>query len=323
MFWPGFDSDRVRKNFLSAERFMECCDQVWSTDRRSSRITDRRRPESGSIVYAKRDHAAHLFQQLKRRRNRVVLVTSESDDGVEPSEVIPAQIAAWFSTNTTHQGVQPLPLGLGNSYCRVTAKADLLADLSGREKKSLLYVNFRPETNPLIRRSLWESFGSSDWEGCCTRHAGNVSQEEYVSSMSSHRFVLCPRGNGIDTHRMWEALYLGTIPVVKYHPALASFHDLPILFVDVLEGLAPGFLEAKYQEMFQNKWNWEKLFMPWWREQFLKAGQKIHSQVPWSEYFKCRLPGRSDNNAKSEQSENWAARKAPQRRGFDASQIQT
>jgi len=286
MSWPGFASDRVRKDFLSAERFMECCDQVWSADQRSSRITDRRRPERGSIVYAKRDHTVPLFQQLKKRRNRVVLVTSESDDGVEPSEVIPAQIAAWFSSNTTHPGVHPLPLGLGNSYCRVTAKADLIADFSGWEKKSLLYVNFRPETNPLIRVPVWESFGSSAWAGYCTRHAGNVSQEEYVASMAAHRFVLCPRGNGIDTHRMWEALYLGVIPILEKNPALEYFSDLPILLLDRLEGLERGFLESKYQVMVSRAWNWEKLFMPWWRQLFLERRQSISTMISWREYFR-------------------------------------
>lgn len=36
----------------------------------------------------------------------------------------------------------------------------------------------------------------------------------YLEELSSHYFCLCPRGNGIDTHRFWEALYLGVIPVI-------------------------------------------------------------------------------------------------------------
>ena len=27
-------------------------------------------------------------------------------------------------------------------------------------------------------------------------------------------FVPCPAGNGIDTHRIWESVYLGAVPVV-------------------------------------------------------------------------------------------------------------
>jgi len=27
--------------------------------------------------------------------------------------------------------------------------------------------------------------------------------------------MICPRGNGIDTHRFWECLYRGVVPIVK------------------------------------------------------------------------------------------------------------
>jgi len=289
MAWPGFTAEQVRTSSLSAERFMDCCDQVWSVDRRSTHPVERRPPLHGSLVYAKRDHVRTLFGALKKRRARVVLLTSESDDCVNAEEQLPPQVAGWFSANSCHPAVKPLPLGLGNSYCSVTAKADLLADFSESPKSSLLYVNFRPETNPGTRGPLWECFGSSRWSGAVTRHAGNVSREEYVSSMAAHRFALCPRGNGIDTHRMWEALYLGTIPVVEKDPALASFADLPILFVDRLSEVTKDFLESKYQEMLSIEWNREKLFLPWWERRFEHEQQKIRGRVPWGVYLGKRF----------------------------------
>jgi hypothetical protein len=45
-------------------------------------------------------------------------------------------------------------------------------------------------------------------------------------------FVISPPGNGIDCHRIWEALYLRTVPVVKYHESFSQFKHLPILFVN-------------------------------------------------------------------------------------------
>ena len=289
MTWPGFTSEQVRSSSLSAERYTTCCDQRWSTDRRSAHPVERRPPLHGSLVYAKRDHMITLFGVLKKRRARIVLVTLESDESVNLGEQFPHQVAAWFSANSCDSTVKPLPLGLGNSYCPVTAKADLLADFSKRPKTSLLYVNFRPETNPSVRLPLWEGFGSLSWKGSITRHAGNVSKEEYVSALASHRFVLCPRGNGIDTHRMWEALYLGTIPVVEKNQALASFSDLPILFVDRLSEVTKNFLESKYQEILSTKWNWEKLFLPWWRRRFEAERQKIGNRVPWGVYLGNRF----------------------------------
>ena len=283
--WPGFDASRVRSEFLSAEQYMNCCDQVWSTDRRSSRETSRTRPCHGTLLYAKRDHVITLFPVLEQRRARVILITAEADESVGLSEKMPPQVAGWFSTNSCDPNVFSLPLGLGNSYCKVTAKADLLATVAGMPKTGLLYVNFRPETNPVIRSPLWESYTAGECEGWVTRCEGNASREEFVHSMASHRFILCPRGNGIDTHRMWEALYAGSIPVVERHPALEAFTDLPILFVDDLGGITRTFLEESYAGMIARDWNWEKLFLPWWQKRFETERRKISLSVPWLEYL--------------------------------------
>lgn len=51
--------------------------------------------------------------------------------------------------------------------------------------------------------------------------AGNVdivqrrmSSIRYASMASKYMFVACPRGNGRDTHRIWESLYRGSVPVM-------------------------------------------------------------------------------------------------------------
>jgi len=40
-----------------------------------------------------------------------------------------------------------------------------------------------------------------------------MEYETYLRSLLGHRWVLCPRGNGVDVHRVWEALLLRCIPV--------------------------------------------------------------------------------------------------------------
>lgn len=41
-----------------------------------------------------------------------------------------------------------------------------------------------------------------------------MSNREISSLSRKFKFVACPRGNGTDTHRFWETLYRGSIPVV-------------------------------------------------------------------------------------------------------------
>ena len=45
-------------------------------------------------------------------------------------------------------------------------------------------------------------------------------------------FVVCPRGNGLDTHRVWEALYLGAIPIVKKSEYFAALRGWPVWIVE-------------------------------------------------------------------------------------------
>ncbi len=45
--------------------------------------------------------------------------------------------------------------------------------------------------------------------------SGRISPEQYSRLAQSFHFIASPRGNGIDTHRFWETLYRGSIPIVK------------------------------------------------------------------------------------------------------------
>jgi hypothetical protein len=60
--------------------------------------------------------------------------------------------------------------------------------------------------------------------------------------------VACPRGNGLDTHRVWEALYLGAVPVLERSPLDPLYSDLPVLLVDSLKGLTRSQLEEAWPQ---------------------------------------------------------------------------
>jgi hypothetical protein len=52
--------------------------------------------------------------------------------------------------------------------------------------------------------------------------------------MSEYSYVAAVRGNGVDTHRLWESLYRGSIPVIKRDLWANSLiqYNLPISLVD-------------------------------------------------------------------------------------------
>jgi hypothetical protein len=291
----SFSSEDVQERFISAEQLMRVCDQVWSADSKAKIAIERRQPRAGSCVYCKVDHLLGLFDQTRQARNFVILISSESDRPITKEFLgrCPPQIAHWFSTNTQakHERLSALPLGLANSYCDITLKAPLIAAHSRpfAERSGWLYVNFRTTSNPSVREPVLHHFRSlrdADW---VTVREARLGFEGFLDEMTSHRFVLCPPGNGVDTHRLWEALYARTIPVALAHPSMNAFRDLPILFVEDFRGLTRDFLAGEYARITSSRWNWQKLFLPWWRDRISEQQEKLkgsRAMLPRGEFLR-------------------------------------
>ena len=54
--------------------------------------------------------------------------------------------------------------------------------------------------------------------------------ELWLSKIKYH-FSVCPPGNGLDTHRVWEDLILGIIPIVKTSPLDTLYEQFPIVIL--------------------------------------------------------------------------------------------
>ena len=45
--------------------------------------------------------------------------------------------------------------------------------------------------------------------------ADKLKFHDYIKKLNDYKFVLCPRGKGTDTHRFWEILLVGSVPIVE------------------------------------------------------------------------------------------------------------
>lgn len=96
----------------------------------------------------------------------------------------------------------------------------------------------------------------------------------YYQKILSSKFMICPRGCGIDTYRMWDCIYLGCIPIVEKYDGYKQFEDLPILFVNHwidIKNLTPNYLEEVYFQMLHKKYNYYKLDINYWKKQILDS----------------------------------------------------
>jgi hypothetical protein len=70
---------------------------------------------------------------------------------------------------------------------------------------------------------------------------GKRSFEDYLKTMAEYRWVVCPRGNGIDVHRVWEALLLGCVPVYvadSRDNVPLVYREFPMIRVATVDDLA-------------------------------------------------------------------------------------
>lgn len=170
----------------------------------------------------------------------------------------------WYAQNAVldHPKLTPIPIGIANKQWPHGNLQTLKAIIDSNIKKELLvYKNFDNNTNIAIRRAI-DFITSRNGIGMSER----VPHKNYLEKMASSLFVISPPGNGIDCHRIWEALYLNCIPVIQRNTCFRSVSDLPILFIDDWNEVTIPFLRNKVTQYIDNKQPKDKLLLSYWRK---------------------------------------------------------
>ena len=224
-----------------------------------------------------------LFERLRdlpQQTFSIIVGKGDYELGDETASQIPDNVARVIAnnTNTDHPRVSYLPMGRDFRSRQLFDRVGPTA-----QKRCLVYCNYSVNTHPR-REEVYErvkEFPFVDFE-----HMGNfldysISRLDFMRRVAGSHFCICPRGNAFDTFRMWDCLYLGTIPIVvreaDYHEQL---NDLPILFLDRYEDfsdLSEDFLRTKYQQMQTTRYNYSKLQLRYWVQPAFDA---IDSSVP-------------------------------------------
>ncbi len=230
--------------------------------------------KQGDILFIKTDYLRSFFSYIYPRiQSPFVLITGNSDytvPGPFSSFLEDSKLLGWYGMNTMgckHPKMHPLPIGFANR-CWDHGDLNVIRWSDQRHhmmpKVITLYMNFLIETHAYERAPLYEKF--KDQPYCVAR--SRLSPAQYLQDLAASKFVLSPRGNGLDCHRTWEALVMGAIPVVITSDLDPLFADLPVLIIKSWDEITEEFLEAKWEEMREKEYRFEKLFADYWFEQF-------------------------------------------------------
>ena len=228
---------------------------------------DKNQLKSGKIIFVKTDYVMIFFHRYyKFLGENVTIITHNSDYEIVKSTdrlINLSKIRKWYAQNTKflHPKLHSIPIGIANPQYP-HGNSELLNKVKDKKlkKENLLYINFTINTNRKIRQEIFQIF--KDRPNDCNK---NLSQEQYLDNLSSSKYCLSPPGNGTDCHRIWEALYLDTIPIVMDNIAFEQFKDLPILFISDWSDVNNNFLNNKYEEISKRKR--DKIYIDFWKNE--------------------------------------------------------
>ena len=218
------------------------------------------------------------------------------------------KILAWFSIHPPKNGHEkffPLPLGIKQeeAYFRKSQEMNsFLKKLRTKAKDKLVYMNISLEQNP-ERQICYKHLVGKDF---CFNRNQQISFEKYLEEMAEYKFAVSPRGWGPDCYRTWEALLVGSIPIVRrsqfdqlitrgcniVDPGQRCtwtssnksqldllYDDLPILVIDDWQELTEDFLQRKYKEITSKTYSLEKLYLKYWQKKIIGTKQKYLRSV--------------------------------------------
>ncbi len=225
-----------------------------------------------SVVFVEGYSLDFFFQSVfPHIKNPFILLTHNSDTsapGHHTAFLNDQKIIHWFGQNSDimdHSKFTAIPIGIANPkwphgdtvvFNRVLNT--IKEQFYNQDQK--LYINFFVKNNRLVRQSLINQFQDNP----LAIFSSQKPLQDYLEDMAKCRYVLSPPGNGLDCHRTWEALLVGSIPVVKTSTLNALYNQLPVIIVDDWAEITEDFLEKKYQSLKTKKMNNEKLFMSYW-----------------------------------------------------------
>jgi hypothetical protein len=256
---------------INGINLQQAANYVWDADRRD----DISSINTNTVIWCKTDYIRLLFEKIKHVNYGVVLITHCSDHSITKDifDSRPTCVRKWFAQNADYEHIDLIPIPIGIENHKGVNKGSSV-DINAIESSSFdfeiknkiinkLYCNFNLHNhhNRLhVSRTLYGSNMAVSGDRC--------SYSSYLQELKKFLFIASPRGNGIDCHRTWEALYCGSIPIVDKHFMYDTYNELPIIQVsswsDVgISMLAPYVHTYKNRDAFNNI---NKIKLTYWIE---------------------------------------------------------
>ena len=256
-----------KQKFISGHEFYKLC--KWSVCPRYPIKFDHNLIQQNDFIFLNLDYFGQFIQMLKTNppANKFILITHNSDQKFSKQHLntIKPYISHMYAINCDFQDllVTAIPLGFVDSKHKPHNKFEEISNKQ-LEKTIKCYMNFAINTNTVKRQECWNTFEAQDW----VINELNISPEDFYTQVARSKYILSPEGTGIDCHRIYESIYLRSIPILKTSELDYFYEKLPVLIVKNWNEVNQEYLDNNYLNLKNKLDEWIQTNSTWTEAKF-------------------------------------------------------
>jgi len=237
--------EKLLPQLISGHEFHRIC--KWSYCPRYPVKVEPNNVKLNDLLFLNLDYFPQFLNGLRQQplSNKIVLITHNSDQKFTEAHfnAISPFVSHIYAINCVYQHpmITPIPIGFVDNQYKPHSKFEIIKTMN-YEKHNLLYMNFAINTNPEKRNECWSVFKNQDW----VLKETDLSPEDFYKQISKSKYILSPEGTGIDCHRIYESMFLGSVPVFKTSQLNYFYKTLPVVIVNDWTEITKEFLEENW-----------------------------------------------------------------------------
>jgi hypothetical protein len=253
------------KPFISGDTFRKYADHIFD----ESTSFNPEDVKKNDTVFINSDLIEVYFQiQHPKIGSKYFLISHNSDRNVDNNltNLSDDKIIHWFAQNLvikSNKITSIIPIGLEN---RRWLKYGKKRWFNTRQEKTKYILSSFNTFNNYKERNEADIFAKKSPIVDIKRFD---KPSEYFNEASKYKFVLCPSGNGADTHRLWESQILNSLPILLNSNFSSNLKKLglPALYLDSWDELisySKTDLDKIYEKKINN--NNQLIYLDYWKK---------------------------------------------------------
>ena len=254
------------KPYLSGDTLRNFSDHIFD----ESKTIEPKNIKDKDIVFVNTDVIDIFFDTVFHEiKNDFILITHNSDVNIKSShlERIDSRVIHWFAQNLSiknNEKISLIPIGLENLRRLKHGRKKWFSDPK-KEKTKFILSSFNEFTNFEKRGKINSIFKDNNLIDIKKYE----KVHEYFNNLKDYRFMICPEGNGLDTHRIWEGILLNTFPILKNSnfTQILNNEGIPAIYIEKwedLNDLKEEDLNKIYQNLFKTNTK-ECILFDYWK----------------------------------------------------------